>query len=74
MTDLEKASEAYATGNHRASFPDTVEKRAFEAGARWGIGAAIEYFKTPRCPECGYGPMYDLREHFKKELELQEKL
>lgn len=28
-------AEAYATGNHRSSFADTYDEKAFIAGARW---------------------------------------
>lgn len=33
--ELEAAAETYATGNHRASFADTSDMKAFKAGATW---------------------------------------
>lgn len=30
------AADAYATGNHRTSFADTYDEKAFKAGADWG--------------------------------------
>lgn len=33
--ELDAAAESYATGNHRSSFADTYDEKAFIAGAEW---------------------------------------
>lgn len=38
---IKEAAERYATGNHVVSFADTVEERAFIAGARFAYKQTV---------------------------------
>lgn len=70
--EIDREAEFYATGSGRASFPDTVEMRAFSSGAQWAdsTNPAVEFWKQ-QCERLA-GSLSDLFDMMERGLIVRE--